>query len=180
MANTKVVTQTDVRFSYPNVFEPKAANDGDTPKYSLSCLIPKTDTKTIAEIEAAIEQAKEDGKSTKFGGKIPVNLKTPLRDGDIDRPDDPAYQGMVFFNANSSNQPGVVDINRKPILDKNEFYAGCWGRVSVVFYPYATDKGAKGVAAGLQNVMKTKDDTKLGGGSSAIEDFGAPDNDGLV
>jgi hypothetical protein len=180
MASTKVITQSEVRFSFPNVFVPKAVNEGDTPKYGVSILIPKTDTKLIEEIKAAIELAKEEGKATKFGGKIPVNLKQPLRDGDEDRPDDAAYQGMMFVNANSATQPGVVDKQLKPIMTADEFYAGCWGKASITFYAYATKQGAKGIACGLQNLMKTRDDDKLAGGSSAAEDFGAEADGGLV
>ena len=44
---TKVVTG-EVRFSFLNVFEPKSIN-GSEEKYSVSLLIPKTDTKTMAE-----------------------------------------------------------------------------------------------------------------------------------
>lgn len=180
MANTKIITQDEVRFSFPNVFVPKAVNEGDTPKYGVSILIPKTSTKLLDEIKAAIEQAKEDGKASKFGGKIPVNLKTPLRDGDEDRPDDSAYQGMMFINANSHTPPGVVDIQRKPILNGDDFYAGCWGQVSFTMYPYATKQGAKGIACGLGNIMKTRDDEKLAGGASAADDFGTSDDGDLV
>ena len=85
---TKVVLQG--RISYANIFEAKSINGGDA-KYSVSCLIPKTDKKTLLAIHKAVEAAKEDGKTRKWGGKIPPNLKLPLRDGDIDRPDDENY-----------------------------------------------------------------------------------------
>ena len=99
---TKVVTGM-VRFSYANVWEPKSINGSDE-KYSVSLIIPKTDKKTIAQIEAAVEAAKQEGKA-KFGGKIPANLKLPLRDGDIDRPEDEAYKNSYFVNANSKERP---------------------------------------------------------------------------
>ena len=78
---TKVIVPC--RFSYLNCWEPASVNGGD-PKYSVSAIIPKEDKETIAKIKAAIEQAKKDSLS-KWGGKIPANLKLPLRDGDIDR-----------------------------------------------------------------------------------------------
>ncbi len=52
----KVITGVDTRWSYANVWEPKSINGG-TPKYSVSLIIPKSDTKTIAKIQAAIEAA---------------------------------------------------------------------------------------------------------------------------
>ncbi len=41
----KVITGVDTRWSYANVWEPKSINGG-TPKYSVSLIIPKSDTKT--------------------------------------------------------------------------------------------------------------------------------------
>jgi hypothetical protein len=168
---TKVIT-SEVRFSYPNVFEP-AAMEGQTPKYSVALIIPKTDTKMVAEIQAAIAEALELGKAAKFGGKIPAVWKNPLRDGDIERPDDSAYVGAYFLNANSTNAPGVVDAAVKPILNRSEFFAGCYGRAGITFYAFNTN-GSKGIACGLQNVQKLRDGERLSGGSSAEEDFGAP------
>ena len=108
MAN-KVITGK-VRASFVHVFEPQSIN-GSEPKYSCSLIIPKSDTDTVGKIREAIEQAKQEG-VPKWGGKIPPNLKLPLRDGDIDRPDDEAYANSYFINASSREQPGVVDRRR--------------------------------------------------------------------
>ena len=108
---TKVVIPC--RISFSNIFEAKSINGGDA-KYSVSCLIPKTDKKTLLAIHKAVEAAKEDGKTRKWGGKIPPNLKLPLRDGDIDRPDDENYQECMFINATSKDAPQVVD-RRVPV-----------------------------------------------------------------
>src|SRR5690625_664172 len=91
---TKVVTG-EVRFSYLHVFEPHAIEEGQDKKYSVSLLIPKTDKKTLNAIKKAIEAAKVAG-APKWGGKVPPNLKMPLRDGDVDRPDQPEYAGHYF------------------------------------------------------------------------------------
>jgi hypothetical protein len=169
--SNKVITGK-VRFSYANVFEPKSIN-GSEPKYSVSLIIPKEDKVTIDKIKAAIEVAKQEGLS-KLGGKIPANLKTPLRDGDIDRPDDPAYADSYFVNANSTIRPGIVDANLQPIIDSTEFYSGCYGRASIVFYAYNAN-GNKGIACGLQNLQKLEDGEPLGGRSRAEDDFGIDD-----
>lgn len=165
--NGKVITGK-VRFSYLNAFEPKSINGGDE-KYSVSLIIPKSDTKTIAEIKTAIEQAKQEGKA-KFGGKIPANLKLPLRDGDVERPDDEAYKNSYFVNANSKDRPQVVDKNVKPILDQNEVYSGCYGRASITFYAF-NQNGNKGIACGLQNIQKLSEGEPLSGRSNAEDDF---------
>jgi hypothetical protein len=169
--SNKVITGK-VRFSYANVFEPKSINGSD-PKYSVSLIIPKEDKVTIDKNKAAIEVAKKEGLS-KLGGKIPANLKTPLRDGDIDRPDDPAYADSYFVNANSTIRPGIVDANLQPIIDSTEFYSGCYGRASIVFYAYNAN-GNKGIACGLQNLQKLEDGEPLGGRSRAEDDFGIDD-----
>lgn len=165
---TKVVTGM-VRFSYANVFAPVSIN-GSEEKYSVSILIPKSDKETIAKINKAIEAAKEQGKANKFGGKIPGNLKLPLRDGDVDRPDDETYAGHYFINANCKQKPGIVNKNCQPIMDSTEFYSGCYGRASVSFYAFNTN-GNRGIAAGLNNLMKLADGDPLGGRSRAEDDF---------
>ena len=122
-------------------------------------------------IKREIEQAKKDSVS-KWGGKVPVNLKLPLRDGDIDRPEDEAYADSYFFNANSRQAPQVVDKNVQPILDQSEVYSGCYGRISVNFYGF-NNNGNRGIAAGLGNIQKLRDGESLGGRSNADEDFDA-------
>lgn len=169
--SAKVVTGK-VRFCYVNVFEPTAMNEGDTPKYNICILIPKNDIKTIDKINKAIEVAKQAGKAklADKNGKIPSNIKLPLRDGDNERGDDPAFEGMYFINANSTRKPSIVDKELNPIMDKEEFYSGCYGRASINFYAF--NVSSKGIAAGLNNLQKLEDGEMLAGGSSADEDFG--------
>ena len=167
-ATTKVVTGI-VRLSYANVWEPASIN-GSKPKYSVSLIIPKGDTKTIADINAAIDAAIQEG-AAKFGGKIPnkAALKLPLRDGDIER-DDEAYKGSYFVNANSTTAPEVVDRSLQRILDRNEVYSGCYARVSINFYAFNSN-GNRGIACGLGNIQKVRDGEPLGGKTSAADDF---------
>ena len=169
--STKVVTGK-VRFCYVNVYEPTTLNEGDTPKYNICILIPKTDTKTLEAVRKAIEAAKIAGKSklADKNGKIPSTIKTPLRDGDEERGDDPAYEGMMFINANTTRKPTVVDKDLNPIMSQEEFYSGCYGRASINFYAFNVQ--SKGIAAGLQNLQKLEDGEMLAGGSTAEEDFG--------
>lgn len=171
MESTKVIIPC--RFSYAHVFQPHAVEEGGPLKYGVSIIIPKSDTKTIAKVEAAIKLAWKQGES-KMGGKIPTKFKNPLRDGDEDRPEDEAYEDCMFINANSNKKPGVVDANVEAIIDQDEFYSGCYGRASVNFYAFNFN-GTKGVAAGLQNLQKLKDGDRLSGGSTAEDDFGDDD-----
>ncbi|MBG9786921.1 DUF2815 family protein [Brevibacillus laterosporus] len=172
--DTKVITGK-VRFSYAHLFKPTAIDDNQEPKYSVCLLIPKSDKETLRKIKAAVDAAKQAGAST-WGGKIPANLKTPLRDGDDERPDQPEYAGHYFINANSKQKPGIVDKNRDEILDSTEVYSGCYGRASINFYAYNT-AGNKGIACGLNNVQKLADGDFLGGRSRAEDDFDEVEDD---
>lgn len=177
MANnskTKVVTGT-VRLSYANVWEPKSINGG-AEKYSVSLIIPKSDKKTIAAINAAVDAAIDEGLA-KFGGKKPnkAAIKLPLRDGDTER-DDEAYADSYFVNANRQTPPQIVDQNVNPIMDRSEIYSGVYARVSISFYAFNSN-GNKGVACGLGNIQKVRDGQPLGNRSSAEDDFTAIEDD---
>ena len=168
----------EVRFSYAHVFVPQENDQGEE-KYSVCVLIPKKDTDTVKLVEEAVEAAKQKGKASNWGGKIPAKCKSPLRDGDEDRPDDPNYAGMYFINCNSRNKPGVRVLENGQVVEAlgtEDFYSGCWGAVTLNFFPYggAADKKSKGnmgVGAGLNNLIKTRDDERLAGGTDADADF---------
>lgn len=177
----KVITGPDTRWSYCNVWQPKSINGG-TPKYSVSLIIPKSDTVTIKKIEAAIEAAYKEGEAKLKGNgrSVPALsvLKTPLRDGDTERPDDEAYANAYFVNANSATAPGIVDADRQPIIDTSEVYSGVYGRASINFYAFNSN-GNKGIACGLNNLQKIRDGEPLGGKSRAEDDFADEDEDFL-
>lgn len=176
---TKVII-ANARLSYANLFEPKAF-EGQKPKYSVSLIIPKSDTHTIGLIEQAIANALAQGKEKFWSGKEPKGLKLPLRDGDEDR-DDEAYQDSYFINANSVQAPQVVGKERdratgKPIpLGEDDVYSGCYANVSINFYPFNTN-GSKGIAAGLNNVQKEADGEAFAGKAPASDDFDFEDVD---
>ena len=169
----KVITGKDTRWSYCNVWEAKAINGG-TPKFSVSLLIPKSDTVTVKKIKDAIEAAYREGEAKlKGNGKsVPALsvIKTPLRDGDQERPDVPAYAGHYFLNANSTTAPGIVDADCQPILTRSEVYSGVYGRASISFYAF-NSSGNRGIACGLNNLQKIRDGEPLGGRASAESDF---------
>lgn len=177
---TKVITGKDTRWSYANVWEPKAIN-GNKPKYSVSLIIPKSDKKTIAKIKAAVKAAYEEGQSILKGSGRTVpemdKIKLPLHDGDVDKSGDPAYKNSYFVNATSYEKPEIVDMNREQIFDHSEVYSGVYGRASINFYAF--NKGAnKGIACGLNNLQKFRDGESLGGKPRAEDDFAdLPDED---
>ena len=171
----KVITGK-VRLSYAHIAEPYAHNEGDKEKYSCSVIVSKDDEETIKKIEEAVESVIKNEGSSKWGNKRPAKLKTPLRDGDEEKPDSEEYANSYFFNCSTMRQPQCVDADRMPI-DASEIYSGCNARISVNFYPYSVS-GNKGVAAGLGNIQLLPGGANLGGGgSTAAEDFGKPASD---
>ena len=179
---TKVITGSETRWSYANVWDAKSINGGE-PNFSVSLIIPKSDTKTVEKIKAAIQAAYEEGQSKLKGNGKSVQalsvIKTPLRDGDTERPDDPAYAGCYFINANSSVAPGIVDADRQPILDRSEVYSGVYGRASISLYAFNSN-GNRGIACGLNDLQKIKDGEPLGDKSRAEDDFATEEDDDFL
>lgn len=175
MENLTHVVTGKVRLSYVSLVQPRANEDGQEPKYGCTVLIPKSDTATLAKLEAAADAAKKKGASL-WGGTIPPKVDIPLRDGDGARPSDgmpygDECKGHWVMNVSAKRRPRVVDINRNDIINPDEIYSGMYARVSVDFYPYAT-AGKKGVGIGLNNVQKLADGEMLGGGTTPDQDFG--------
>ena len=159
------------RLSYAHIWEPSRMSEDDPLKYSACIIIPKKDAATLAKIETATQTAIQDGIKAKWKGKRPANLKLPLRDGDEERPDDPAFQDSYFLNANAKRKPTIVDLARNHISDEDheKVYSGCYCRFAIDFYPFNGKQN--GVAVGLSNVQLVRDGEPLGGGSRAEDDF---------
>lgn len=165
-----------VRLSYTHVFN-KYAPEGTNPedgKYMTNILLPKDESETVRALNNAIETAKRNAIVSKWSGKEPKKLDLPLRDGD--EKDDDVYTDQYYLNAKCKTRPGIVDRQRNPITDEEEIYSGVWAIVSVTFYGYDVS-GNKGIACGLNNIMKVKDDEHLGGRTSANNDFEGVDID---
>ena len=167
LSKTQVVTGK-CRFSFVNVFEPKAMKEGDEPKYSLTLIVPKSDTKTVEAIKAAIQAAAEAGAQKHFGGRVPTNVTNTFYDGDTATDDMgdlknikyPEYKGSYFIRVSTKRKPKVLDANRNEIIDPLDVYSGCYGRASLSFFAYSGD-GRRGVSASLNNVQKLEDGDPL-------------------
>lgn len=155
------------RLSFCHLDKPWSGAEGNEPKYSVSLIIPKGHTQTIAAIENAIESAVKEGTTKKWEGKRPnvksSNFKYPLKDGDVERPNDEAYKGCMCITCSSDRPVKVYRVigGVETEVDPTEAYSGCWGYVMIGCFPF--NKGSKGVSAGLDGVVKTVDDERLGG-----------------
>ena len=158
------------RASYAFVFRPREAEDGKKPKYGICMLFPKKDPKVkefLVKLKAQCKRIVDE----KYPNGAPKSVRWwPLRDGDTERDGD-EFKGMYFINASSYRRPGVVDKDTNPLLDEEDFYSGCWARATINPFFY-DNSGNKGVAIGLNNLQKLRDDEPLSGGGSAEEDFG--------
>jgi hypothetical protein len=172
---TPIVKDTKVvfgpcRLSYAHVFNKYVPDGADEKgKYMTNVLIPKSEKATVKALQQAIESAKKTAITGRWGGKEPKKLDLPLRDGD--EKGEEAYEDMFYVNAKCSTRPGIVDKDMNPITDEEEIYSGVWCYVSVTFYSYDVS-GNRGIACGLNNLKKFKDDEKFGGRVSAESDFG--------
>ena len=171
------VTINDVRFSYCNLFHPKAPfnNPQGEPKYSVTVLVPKTNTAAKATIDNAIAQAIDAGVSSKWNGVRPPQPAICVHDGDGPRPSDGSAfgeecKGCWVFTASTKQPPFVVDEYVQNIIDPTKVYSGMWGNVNVTFFAY-NNAGKKGIGCGLNGVQKIRDGEALGGQITAQEAF---------
>jgi hypothetical protein len=166
--NTRVKIVTgEVRFSFVHIFEAYSSEEGKPARYSISLIIDPSDKATVSKIEKAIADVAEANKGL-WGGKVPLNLKKPLRDGD--EKDQEAYAGKLFLNATSKNRPGCVDKDLQEVIDPLEVKSGDYGRASLTFFAFNSN-GNKGIGVGLNNVQKLRDGESLGGKKNAASDF---------
>lgn len=178
MASSARIVTGKARLSYIHLTQAYAREQADTPKFSTTILVPKSDTATKAKIDAAIEAAKKLG-VPKWGGVMPPRVAVPVYDGDGARPSDgmpfgAECKGCWVFTASSKLRPQIVDTSLSDIIDPTAIYSGMYARVSVEFFAYASN-GKKGIGCSLGNVQKLEDGEPLGGGHSAAEDFGDDD-----
>jgi hypothetical protein len=171
----KLITP-EFRAAYAGLFRATAPkeNPNGAKKYSIRAAFPPE--ADIKDLKAACAQVAAD----KWGKNVPKTMRSPFRfNEELDNPI-PGIGGdwvVMTFSANEDRRPGVVDATVQDIIDESEVYSGAWFRAQV--RPYAYDQaGNKGIAFGLENVQKTRDDDALGSGripaSKVFESFGSP------
>lgn len=169
------VTTGEVRLSFVNLFQPRANQPGQEPKYSTTILIPKTDVATMGRIHAAIQAAINKGVQTTWKGARPPQPKTPIWDGDGVRQSGEAFgpecKGHWVLTASSKQPQAIVGPDMSPIIDQTRVYSGVYGRVNINFFPF-DNSGNRGIGAGLGPVQISRDGEPLGGRISAEQAFG--------
>lgn len=172
------------RLDFVWLSEPYKVDEKDAGKYQVTILIPKTETEAVKTLRSIIAEVTDIGKVTKWNQSIPANLKEVLHDGD-ERRNDPngVYKGCWYLTAKSARQVPVFNRSKLPITTPDELYSGMWGAVNLAVFPYKAS-GSCGLAAGLNAVMKLRDDVRLSGGGPSADvfdncDFGDVSDDDL-
>ncbi|WP_353247378.1 DUF2815 family protein [Limnohabitans sp.] len=170
---TTRVTTGEVRTSYFSALQSRKNEMNGKDEYSTQILIPKTDTATLSAMKAAAKEAL----ATKFGDKVPKNVRNPLRDGDTETKNDGSplgaeYKGHFFCNVKSTSKPGAIDTHGNDLIGSDDIVSGDYVRVSLNAYAYC-QAGNNGVSFGLNNILLVKKGQPLGGAKpSAADDFG--------
>ncbi|MDY6281859.1 MAG: DUF2815 family protein [Erysipelotrichaceae bacterium] len=184
---TRVKT-SEVRLSFCHLAEPYSYGNDDqqSPKYSVSMIISKSDSATIAAIRTNYNLAIEHG-IEKYGEafrKKATPLVRPegsdqglLIDCDKDEryQEDKDYKNCYILSAKSLTPAPVyaIETGKKQLTPdeiKELVYSGCYGKVLFNFYPYNNRR--MGIACGLDSVLKTRDGESLGGRVNAMDYFG--------
>ena len=156
--NDNLITP-EFRVAFAHVFEPREGDNGD--KYELVMIFDQS-TDITALKNAASKAARE-----KWGdAATKLKLDSPFHDGTekVDREGnvyDGFGPGVVYVRASSTYQPGIVDANLMPIIDRTAFYSGCYARAEVNAFAYDRN-GKRGVSFGLRNLQKLRDGKSLG------------------
>lgn len=140
-------------------------NPGGEPSYAITLVFPKSTDLSALKAAARAAAAK------KWPNKQPPNLRSPFRDGDVDKADDPTFKGSIFITARTKQRPGVIGRDLQP-LDNPELdaYSGMRCRASVTAFGY-DQAGNKGVSFALNNVQKVGDGDRLAGRKPAEAEF---------
>lgn len=186
----KTIISPLVRFSYPTLFQPRPKKDAkpdDKPRYSIvGLLLPldKMDDADKARFRALLNAAVQCGYDRFGKEKVDLLLgdkkfRLPFRE-DIKSKGYPE-EFKFFIQPWTTNKPGIVstfkgpDNKPLPITDAAAVYAGSWGRLSLRPFAYE-ESGNKGVAFGLSNVQKVRDDGRLDGKVAAEDEFEATED----
>jgi len=161
---------TNVRLSFPGLFNAEAFKPGDDPKFKATFLVPKNDQQ-IAVIEAKILAALKEKYPTKADQILKQIRGNPnkfcFQDGDTKSYD--GYEGMMALSAKSTARPTVINADRSPLVESDgKPYAGCYVNASIDFFAY--DSSGIGVSASLRGVQFVRDGDSFAGGRPADAD----------
>jgi hypothetical protein len=185
MAEKQKLNTPIFRVSYPHLWVPQKSEDGKSDVYSVTMIFESDADLTELKKMCIAEKERKFGKNA--SGKFKKTFR-PGTDDEFDLKKNPEYKDKIIAVARSYNRPvGVVRLDKsKPkghkdrfpaITKQEEFYSGCYAIACVTAYGYDHPKGGRGVALGLQNIIKVKDGEPLVNISNPEDDFDEIDTD---
>lgn len=153
-------TLFNVRASFVFIAAQRVDENGQPKKYSMKVLIPKSDTASVTTVDAAIQQAFQQGLAEKWNNATPPGMTVAYYDGDAPgrRPEE---AGHMVLSTSSLRKPGVYNEQVQPVIDPEFIYSGCWVNVQLNAYPFKK-AGNTGISFGLNMVQKARDGEPLG------------------
>jgi len=152
--------------NFVNVFEPRAFEAGDEPKFSVVLTIDKKLPASVAlqEMKKAVVAVATDrwGKQAE-GWLKDGTLRNPIRDGDAPGAH-ASLKGTIYFRASedAEHKPPVFDEKGSPLYTDEDFYSGCKARMKIDIWSYDA-KGNKGVGLSLRAVQRVALGERLDG-----------------
>ena len=168
----KRILLQNVRLAFPNIWQPRASQDGGKAKYGASLILPH-DHPAVKAIRALLPKVAKE----KWGDKADVILKglekqdrICLHDGDVKAQYD-GFAGNLFVSANSDGRPSVLDRDKTPLAATDgKPYSGCYVNASIELWAQDHQKHGKRINAQLRGVQFFKDGDAFAAGSPASED----------
>lgn len=158
-ADPAIIKLSNVRLSFPHLFEPHAMEEGQEKKYGAVFLMDNNlHDSLITNLEKTIDRLALDFWKKK------QHFKSCLRDGN-DKPDMDGYgDGVMFISASRKTRPPVVDRTVSPVTAEDGIiYAGCYVNATVRLW-VQDNKWGKRVNAELRAVQFVKDGDSFGAG----------------
>ena len=161
-----VITLKNVRLSFPQIWTPKAFNEGQTAKFSANFLLDKdSDKDQIADLKKAIKQAV----TVHFNGETPKGLKVFLGDGEDKAYD--GYENAMYVSASGKNRPTVIDRERTPLVEEDgKPYAGAYVNAAISIW-IMDNKWGKRVNCNLVAIQFVKDGETFGSGAVKADEL---------
>jgi hypothetical protein len=164
----KQVVTPKARLNYAHLFEPAprmrkaVAGSRNAELVFQCCLVFEAGTDIQGMRNAAAAACKEKWGDQWQKISAAPTFKRPFKSS-ADRADQEGFPpGSVFITVWSKNKPGIVDQVKRPILDPNQLYSGCYVKADLNAYAYEQE-GGRGVAFGLNNIQKIADGERLDG-----------------
>lgn len=171
---------TNVRLSFPDIFDAKAVQEGGEPKFGCSFLIDKEagadQIKALKALIVLLAVSKlfpkaEDGREKVVEMIKKKKLKICLHEGSEKEYDGYTEENM-YLTASSSKRPLIIDRDRSPLTKEDgRPYAGCFVNAKIRLWVQDNNFG-KRVNAELKGIQFFKDGEPFGSDAPATpEDF---------